>query len=48
MSDRVFSLGFRRMYDFFASYMCLHAAFLSLKRCDLKVEMRRFRNGTGA
>ena len=36
MSDRVDLLSVWRMYDFFGSYMLLHAAFLSLKRCDLK------------
>ena len=48
MSNRDDSLSVWRMYDFCASYMGLHAAFLRLKRCDLKVEMRRFRNGSGA
>ena len=37
MSNRVDSLSVWRMYDFSASYMGLHSAFLSLKRCDLKV-----------
>ena len=36
MSDRVDSLGVWRMYDFFRSYMHLHAAFCILKRCNKK------------